>query len=61
MKVSQINETMEHHLAIKKWNLAICDNMDGPYSKWDKSDREKQILYFTYKWKLKNKTKEKAK
>ena len=36
----------------KEWNLAICDNMDGLrkyYSKWNKPDREKQILYdFTY-------------
>ena len=27
---------------------AICNNMDGPwvhYAKWDKSDRERQILY----------------
>lgn len=31
----------------KKWNLAICGNMDGPewyYMKWNKSDRGKQIL-----------------
>ena len=42
----------------KKENHAICDNMDGPrghYAKWDKSDRERQILYgITYMWKLKN-------
>ena len=28
----------------KEWNLAICDNMDGPrgyYPKWDKSEKEK--------------------
>ena len=41
--------TMEYYLAIKKeWNLAICDNMDGPkgyYAKWNKSDWERQILY----------------
>ena len=32
----------------KEWNNAICSNMDGPrdyYTKWIKSDREKQILY----------------
>ena len=26
----------------KKWNLAICDNMDGPaeyYAKWNKSGK----------------------
>ena len=41
----------------KEWNLAICNNMDGQggyYAKWNKSDREKQILYnFTYMWQLK--------
>ena len=34
----------------KEWNFAICSNMDGPgghYAKWNKSDREKQILYDT--------------
>ena len=39
---------------IYKWNIshekeggpAICDNMDGTWGhKWDKSDRERQILY----------------
>ena len=41
--------------------------MDGPggyYSsaKWNKSDREKQILYdFTYMWNPKNKTNEQTK
>ena len=32
----------------KEGNPAICDNVDGPwghYTKWDKSDRERQILY----------------
>ena len=46
----------------KEWNCAICDNMDGPrvyYSKWDKSGRERQILYdFIEMWNLKNKTNE---
>ena len=31
----------------KEWSLAICDNMDGPrgyYAKWNKSNRERQIL-----------------
>ena len=45
----------------KEYNLAICDNMDGPrgYAKWNKSDRKRQILYdFTYMWNLKNKTNE---
>jgi len=45
---------------ITKWNSAICKNMDGVggyYGKWNKSDRERQILNFiTYIWNLKNKT-----
>ena len=42
----------------KGWNPAICNNIDGLggyYAKWNKSDRERQILYgITYMWKLKN-------
>ena len=33
---------MEYSSAIKTGNLAICDNMDGPwgcYAKWSKSER----------------------
>ena len=33
----------------KKWNLAICDNIDGPRehcAKWNKSDGESHILWF---------------
>ena len=50
--------TMEYYSAIKKeWKLAIYDNMDRPsryYAKWNKSDRERQILCnFTYMWNLK--------
>ena len=37
--------TMEYYSGTKKeWNLAICNNMDGPrgyYAKWNKSDRER--------------------
>ena len=38
--------SMEYYLAIKKkeWNLAICNNMDGPwgyYVKWNKSEKDK--------------------
>ena len=37
----------------KKWNIAICDSMDRPtgyYAKWNKPDRERQMLYgFIYK------------
>ena len=44
----------------KEWNLAICNNMDrlgGYHAKWNKSDRETQILYDnTYMWNLKNTT-----
>ena len=42
----------------KEENLAICNNMDGPwrhYVKWNKSHRERQILYdLTYMYNLKN-------
>ena len=43
----------------KEWNLTICDSTDRPrgyYTKWNKSDRERQKLCdFTYTWNLKNK------
>ena len=43
----------------KEGNIAICSNMGRPrgyYAKWNKSDRERQILYdFTYMWNLENK------
>ena len=46
----------------REWNFAICKNMDGLggyYAKWNKSHRERQILYdITYMWNLKNKTNE---
>ena len=42
-----------------EWNLAIEDDMNGLggyYSKWNKSDSQRQILYdFTYMWNLKSK------
>ena len=42
----------------KEWNFAICCNMDGlrgHYAKWNKSDRERQVLYdIIYMWNLKN-------
>ena len=45
----------------KEWNFAICSNMDGfggNYAKWNKSDRERQILYYiTYIWNLKKHSK----
>ena len=41
----------------KKWNNAICSNVDGPrdyHTKWSKSERERQIPYdITYMWNLK--------
>ena len=41
--------TEEYYLAIKKnENFAICNNIDGLggyYAKWNKSDRERPILY----------------
>ena len=41
----------------KEWNNAICSNKDGPrdyYTKWSKSERERQIPYdITYMWNLK--------
>ena len=50
---------MEYFSAIKPWNLAIYDNMDGTwkyYVKWSNSDKEKQILYyFTHKRNIINK------
>ena len=41
---------MEYYSVIKKkWDFAICNNMDGPggyYAKRNKSDREKQVLLY---------------
>ena len=40
----------------KEWNLAICNSMDGSrgyYAKWNKSDKERKILYdFIYMWNI---------
>ena len=40
----------------KEQNFAICSDMDGlggHYVKWNKSDRERQMLYdITYTWNL---------
>ena len=50
------NEILLSHK--KGWNFAICRDMNGlgrHYAKWNKSDRERQILYnITYMWNLKN-------
>ena len=57
--------TMEYHSAIKRINLAICNNRNGPkryYAKRSKSERQRQMLYdFTYFWNLKNKIDEQSK
>ena len=43
----------------KIMKFVICSNMDifgGHYAKWNKSDRDREILYdITYMWNLKNK------
>ena len=54
---------MEFYSATKKeWNFAISNNMNGLggyYAKWNKPDRERQILDdFIYMCKLNNKTDE---
>ena len=40
--------TMDSYSAIKEeWNFALCSNMNGlggHFSKWNKSDKERQIL-----------------
>ena len=36
--------TMEYYAAIKRWNSAICSNMDGlGKAKWIKLDRDRQV------------------
>ena len=46
--------TVEYYSALKRRNLVICGNKEGPrgyYAKWNKSDKERQIPYnFTYIW-----------
>ena len=47
--------TMEYYSALKKLNSALCCSMLGSreyYSQWNKSERERQILYITYMWNL---------
>ena len=42
---------MKYYLAIKEWNIAICSNMGEPrdyYTKWSKSNRERQIIIWYY-------------
>ena len=41
----------EYYSTIKRWDIAIYDNLHGPwayYAKWSKSDRERQMVYFTH-------------
>ena len=58
--VHAYNGTLPSHK--KEWNNAISSNMDGPidyYTKWSKSERERQIPYdITYMWDLKYDTRE---
>ena len=47
---------MKNYSVIKRWNLAICSNMDVPwgyYAKWNKSGGERQIIYdFNHMWNI---------
>ena len=51
---------MENDSAIKKKNLAICDNVGGPrkyYTKGNKLHKERRIMYdFIYMLNLQNNT-----
>ena len=55
---THIMHTMIYYSAIRKDDVAICRDMNGlgkHYAKWNKPDRERQILYnMTYMWNLKN-------
>ena len=46
------------HSLKKEWNFVICHNVErlgGHYAKWNKADRERQVLYdIIYMWNLKN-------
>ena len=49
---------MEYYSAIKKKNIAICNNMDAPGGCLAKYQTERQIwCIITYMWNIKNKTK----
>ena len=59
LKYSTVYVHISHHTAMsnKEWSSVIWDNMDGPggnFAKWDKSDRERQMLHdLIYMWNLK--------
>ena len=62
MDTENVTHTHEYYSAIKKErNPAVCYNTDGPwghYAKWNKSNREKQVLNdLTCMCNLKTKTK----
>ena len=45
--------TMEYSSAIKRWNLANCNNIHGSRGsniKWNKSVRERQIPLISFIW-----------
>ena len=49
--------TQDYYLVIKKWNIAICSNMDGPrdhYTEWS----QRKINIIQSYWYLKNYTNE---
>ena len=59
-------QTIEYYFfKLTKGSSAICNNMDKPgsqYAKWNKSDRERQMLHgITDMWNLKKKKKKKKK
>ena len=46
--------TLEYYWAIKKNTCSNMDGLGGHSAKWNKPDRERQILYdITYMWNLK--------
>ena len=55
-------DTKEYYSDVKKWNLAICNNMDGSrgyYAKWNKSEKDKYLMVSLVCRVHKNKTKQK--
>ena len=50
--LSSVDGSVEYYSAVKRWNLAICNNMDGPggyYAWWNKSEKDKYcVLSLTY-------------